>query len=952
MIARECMRLAEVEFPLVHVLDAIARDKGIPHDYRSSLHLWWARLPLAWSRTLLLALLLPDPCDPLCPPEFGRRAREILAPARNCINATDKELKDALLGFIGEFAAWDRAFDPTFLAISRALVDAAHSGQRPLVVDPFAGTGSIPLEALRLNSDCFASDLNPVAWLHLKFILDDIPRRGPGLSSGLRRAGEKIRSEAAAELGELYPADPNGGQPIAYLWARTVRCESAACGAEIPLLGSFWLCKIPNNWKALRYTVGRPRHRSPHLRFEIFAPASDADVPSGTMTDMVATCPCCCTVLPSDQLRVQLCEQCGGADVLFDTVGQRIGGAMMLAVVSLNQGSSKLSYRLPTERDYAAVFKSVVEVGKLAEQFGEDGVFKIPNEPIPKEIGSRVSGRYSLYSLGIIAWGALFTARQKLSLSTCAKLLNRIDDPVIADGIGLALSRTVDRNSALCTWRDREEKVQHVFSHQTLQPTWEFAEAVPFVDWTGGWSDAVAIIANTVRHLEEASLRPGHVSIGDARQIPLSDEVAGIWFANPPHPSDVPYTGVSQLFLVWLKRALPQYRFRVPLGGVNKLTVKSKASGRRQIKSDIAGSLDQFGQFLVQSLTEARRVLCKHGVGLIILAHETTDQLELLLSQMILGGLVITASWPLARNIGLRAATRGSKATATACVAFRSRIEKKVGVWEEVSCELSKRIASCMSRLRSKGICGANLAVACIGPALESFSRYSRVETEDGHEVLVGQCLQRVWQLIAEAARNEILNAAGTQPLGDPMTFAAEDGLLTALLLWSWKTMDSQNYTIPDQHFGERLAREDSEWEASGSPKEARVAEDILRRLAVPFGIDLDAWYGRIIDIENGRVRLLTVSERLGQLFGRDNSGAVMLSNLNHVTSRPTRMSTLDCVHSAMVLHGEGLTDAKRSLVRAEKERGPDFFVLCKVLSALYAKSSEEKRILDTLLSE
>ena len=159
---------------------------------------------------------------------------------------------------------------------------AAHGEEPPLVVDPFAGGGSIPLEALRLGCEAFASDLNPVACLILKVMLEDIPRHGPKLAEELRRVGAEIKEQAEKELADLYPKDPDGATPIAYLWARTVRCESPNCGAEIPLVRSFWLCKKAKRRRALRHRVVRPAGEPPRVEFEVFEPKTEKDVPGGT----------------------------------------------------------------------------------------------------------------------------------------------------------------------------------------------------------------------------------------------------------------------------------------------------------------------------------------------------------------------------------------------------------------------------------------------------------------------------------------------------------------------------------------------------------------------------------------------------------------------------------------------------------------------------------------------
>ena len=206
MIPRECKRLAEVDFPIAVVSKHAAREKSIRHGHPSTLHLWWARRPLASSRAVLLALLLPDPCDSRCPEAFKRQAREILSAVRQPPRS-DEELRKALLWFIGAFANWDMAAHSSYLQVGRSLVQAAHDEEAPLVVDPFAGGGSIPLEALRLGCEAFASDLNPVACLILKVMLEDIPRHGPKLADELRRVGGEIKAAVEKELADLYPAD-------------------------------------------------------------------------------------------------------------------------------------------------------------------------------------------------------------------------------------------------------------------------------------------------------------------------------------------------------------------------------------------------------------------------------------------------------------------------------------------------------------------------------------------------------------------------------------------------------------------------------------------------------------------------------------------------------------------------------------------------------------------------
>ena len=355
----------------------------------STLHLWWARRPLASSRAVLLALLLPDPCDPHGPAEFKARARELLLGMRGRASGwestvqTDEGLRQVLLKFIADFANWDNAAKAEYLATGRGLVRAAHPEETPLVVDPFAGGDSIPLEALRLGCEAFASDLNPVACLILKVMLEDIPRHGPGLADELRKAGAEIKAQAEKELADLYPKDPDGATPIAYLWARIVRCEAPNCGSEIPLMRSLWLCrKLKRKW-ALRPNVVRDDDVPPRVEFEVFEPQADREVANGTVSRARATCPCCRAVLPPERVRSQLASQRGGADTVFDQQGNRTGGARMTAVVTLKPGQQGRHYRLPTDADYTAVRLAQERIARVLEEWekdGKQGLCPVPDE--------------------------------------------------------------------------------------------------------------------------------------------------------------------------------------------------------------------------------------------------------------------------------------------------------------------------------------------------------------------------------------------------------------------------------------------------------------------------------------------------------------------------------------------------------------------------------------------
>ena len=640
MIPRECKRLAEVDFPIAEVSKHAAREKSIRHGHPSTLHLWWARRPLASSRAVLMALLLPDPCDKHCPETFKKKARRLLSQVANCDpGTTDETLRKALLRFIGDFANWDLAANRTYLDVSRAMVKAAHGEEPPLVVDPFAGGGSIPLEALRLGCEAFASDLNPVARLILQVMLEDIPRHGPGLADELRKVGGEIKRQAERELADLYPTDPDGARPIAYLWARTVRCEAPNCGAEIPLMRSFWLCKKAKRKHALRHRVARPEGEPPHVEFEVFEPKADEEVHGGTVTRAKATCVCCGAVLPPERVRAQLAAQKGGADAIFDEKGGRTGGARMTAVVTLQPGQAGRHYRLPTDVDYAAVRKAQERVAGIFnawEREGKQGLCPVPDEPLPPigTLGFRVQ-RY-----GMLQWGDLFTARQKVALVELAGLIRETEQTDSRESSALALSKLSELACSICAWEPIAECTRHVFGRQAVPITWDFGEGVLTSSSSGSFQVS---LGNTASGLDAVGSLAAAASpqIADATNHPLPDQTAGIWFTDPPYYDAVPYADLSDFFLVWIERALPDHPLmRDPFDPDNPLSPKTAEAVQDETKQTDGQPKDRewFEETMAKAFAEGRRVLQEDGVGSVVFAHKTTEGWEALLSGMIRGG--------------------------------------------------------------------------------------------------------------------------------------------------------------------------------------------------------------------------------------------------------------------------------------------------------------------------
>jgi adenine-specific DNA methylase len=422
-------RLIEVDLPIARISAHARREKSIRHGHISTLHIWWARRPLAACRAVICAALWPDPADQLCPPKFRQDAYRILAelkrrvtkggispdqrdayePVSRMNEANDANdypgLRKALLDFIAEFANWDLSANKLFLETSRALTQSAHEslggepGTRSLVVDPFAGGGSIPLETLRVGADAFASDLNPVPVLLNKVILEYIPKYGQQLADEVRTWGHRIKQDAENELSTYYPKDPDGSTPIAYLWARTILSEAPEGGdiaVEVPLMRSLWLAKRPGRYRALRwkrdqkgcvetssvevlYADGlRRKVRRPLL--EIFEPQSVTEVEPGTVARGHVTCPVTGYTTKVDRVRAQLKMRRGGA-----------ADARMFCVVLTQPHGDGRFYRLPTARDDETVDAAASELARRIQTHGNKSPSLVPDEIISLNELRRIS---------------------------------------------------------------------------------------------------------------------------------------------------------------------------------------------------------------------------------------------------------------------------------------------------------------------------------------------------------------------------------------------------------------------------------------------------------------------------------------------------------------------------------------------------------------------------------
>jgi hypothetical protein len=570
----------------------------------------------------------------------------------------------------------------------------------------------------------------------------------------------------------------------------------------------------------------------------------------------------------------------------------------------------------------------------------------------------------------------LFTARQKVAMLGIGKSLELTGvEDTSRTLAALATSRFSDDFSSLVRWMDRETPAA-TFTRQALPILWDFCETCPFDIASWSLSGSVDWVAAAVEG--SGNHCAGQVHQADATKSPLPDAAASVWFTDPPYYDAIPYSDLSDYFLVWLKRMLPAHpQLRDPFDVANPLSPKAGEAVQDEARLVNGKPKDRgfFEDRMAEAFADSRRILMPDGIGSVVFAHKTTEGWEALLGGIIRGGWVITGSWPIATERKGRPRSQDSASLATSVhLVCRPRTEDaSVGDWGEVLRELPRRVGDWMERLQGEGIRGADLVFACIGPALEVFSRYRKVETADGREVKLPAFLEKVWEVVGRTALEQVLGTAEAKARNGAAGAVEEDARLTALFLW---TLQSTN--------GDREAGKKEK--AAKKPAGFSLPFDVARRFAQPLGIHLDDWEGRIIETKKGVVRLLPVTDRARQLFGDEGAGVAarrieerakrspqaIFDFVQEIEAAPkvkgrgrrrrgagvsdedlqTRReaTTLDRVHAAMLLQSAGRANALRALLAAEKDRGPDFLRLANALSALYPVGSEEKRLLDAML--
>lgn len=975
-----CKRLIEVELPIKRISKNARLEKEKRRSHVPLLYIWPATRPPSACRAVICATLYPDPADELCPPEFKNAVKtELIKWAKQYLKLLSEEsykdfvrysnkpdlledpleLRKGLLHFIADFSDPIKSNKTEFLETARklTLLSSEVKNVKPFLIDPFAGGGAIPLEALRVGCDVFAGDINSVAVFYNKVLLEIIPKYGSELIDGINTWFEWTKKEINKELIEFYPIDKDGLIPIAYLWTRVIRCEGPSCGIEVPLMRTL---RLTRKTKAIKLIVDK---NNKTIDFEVIQNADEAFIPEGTLRRGAALCPSCGYKTSSKSIRRQLSSRKGGAN-----------DARMFCVVLTGKDSRGRYYKTPSKDDLEAFIKARKKLEDIKKE--HNGILSlVPDEPLPLPLPGR-SGTLGigLQGYGVKNWGDLFNYRQLVTHITYINLLKRYLEIItgkseefktaLSSIICLVINRLVDLNASLCVWQLNTPNTAHVFGRWALSIVMDFGEVNPLAGAGGSIDSVFKRIMSGLKANLNVLENTGVVQMSSATNIVLPDNSVDYFITDPPYYDAIPYSDLSNFFYVWMKRAIGEKFIDL---FENQLTDRLNEC---IMDKDSNKDKEYFERNMEKALLEGRRVLKPGGVGLIIFAHKSTSSWESLLQAALNAGWIFTASWPIDTEMQSRLRAKNS-ATLSSSVHLVCRprenidgfLQNNVGDWRDVLQELPIRIHSWMPHLTNEGIVGADAIFACLGPALEIFSRYSIVEKANGEKVELKEYLNHVWAAVAKEALNMIFEGADTEGF-------EEDSRLTAIWLWTFLTSRNGN----NEKIDSIESIEDENEFANNMLATGFVLEfDTARKIAQGLGAHLEN-LTNLIEIKGDQARLLDISERTKNLFGKDNVPGIMLNKIkkeNQISlfdefkkvqkedwslngkKAEVGKTVLDRLHQSMVLFGTGRGEAlRRFLVEEGVGKDERFWILAQALSALYPLAANEKRWVDGVLAK
>jgi putative DNA methylase len=715
--------------------------------------------------------------------------------------------------------------------------------------------------------------------------------RNNPLAADVKYWGHWIRGEVQDLLSPFYNTESKTHSPVAYLWARTVKCASPDCKATIPLVSQFWLCK-----KAGRKIAVRMRHdlASKELTFDVVEGSYiEFDPNSGTVQRGNAECPVCRQVSPASYIRKEF------------LAGR--GGQRLMAVARITSGSTGRSYRSPNPSDKEA-FDNAVQALKKLRASATDA--HIPSEDIQCYEPRRVSP--PLY--GLCKFSDLFNDRQLLALATVTRLSHEVFERVsvshdaeyaraVVSLLAMVIDWFVDKGCALARWHTSGEKISGAFNRQALGMVWNYAEVNPLSQVTAGitagldWADRVL---KTTAPVGESAV----VQQGSATHLPTDAASIDAVVTDPPYYDAVPYSILSDFFYVWLKRtvgdAYPDL-FRTPSTPKGQEAIEQRPHRLLKNRKDKR----YYEQIMAQAFGEMNRVLVPNGITCVMFAHKSTVAWESLIAGLLRAGHVVTASWPLHTEMQSRMNARDTASLASSVtIVSRKRTDNSNGLWDDVRGELQQVAKERLDFFWIQGIRGADFFISAIGPALSVFGKYVRVTKLSGEEVTVGQFLDEVRSLVTNYALTKILKTSQTGTIDPESRF---------YVVWKWSYGD------------------------------AKVPADESFKLAQALGMNTDLLWDKT-----------GVLEKLGEnVLATPISKRVKIKNLGEPAADGTPASLIDVLHRMCVFREKSDTQGMAQFLnRSGHANNHSLWLIAQAVSEILSDGDKEKQLMQGLLNQ
>lgn len=716
---------------------------------------------------------------------------------------------------------------------------------------------------------------------------------GPALSAAdVKYWGHWVLEIARREIGRFYPPDPEGSVPVAYLWARTVKCPNPACGGRIPLLLQKWLCRKPGRNVALKVI---PRSETMTCDFEIVENRSiDFDASQGTIKRGQTECPFCRNTADAAYLRAQ--------------AKKGLLGEQLTTVVAVRKGTSGKSYRKATALD-TSYFQAAKVV--LGEHLAASGDGLVPTE----EISKRQPRIMWVTNYGLTEWRHIYNHRQVLALSTLCRLVRQVYSILeegldadyaraIASLMGLAVGRFADFNSTLCVFNNVGGRgVKNTFGRQALPLVWDYAESMPFNPQGANWAACIEAAIKSIRNISMSDV--ASVMRGSATSIPANDETFEAVITDPPYYDAVPYSDLSDFFYVWHKRALSNVlpsEFRTPVPPKRLEIIEERPHKSLTHRKD--------RRFYEENMTlgfaEVRGVLRRGGVACVMFAHKSTTAWETLIGSLLRAGLIVTSSWPLHTERPGRLLSIGtaSLASSVTLVCRKRTSSLGDGLWDDVRQHLKPVARERLDFFWSQGVRGADFFISAIGPALSVFGKYERVTKLTGEEVTVGQFLDEVRGLVTTYAPNKIMKTTHTATIDPESRF---------YVIWKW------------------------------SYGEAKVPADESFKLAQALGMDTEIMWDRtgVLEKLGENVLAVPVAKRM------------KIKDLGEPNGDGSPASLIDVLYRFCVFRDNGDSEGMAEFLgRSGQGRNHNLWMVAQAVSEILPDGDKEKQLMQALLNQ